>query len=66
MATWRALAKTLEVSISELLGEAPLPQDPAALAVIKAMERLPIEQKAALVAAANAMAQQLESPTQPT
>lgn len=61
MATWRALALTLEVSVSELLGEVPLSKDPAALAVVKAMERLPTEQKAALVAAANAMAQQMEA-----
>ncbi len=60
MATWRALALTLEVSVSELLGEVPLSKDPAALAVVKAMEKLPTEQKAALVAAANAMAQQME------
>lgn len=56
MSTWQALAATLGVTVGELLGEVPLSKDPAARAVLRAMEKLPPAQKAALVAAATAMA----------
>lgn len=57
MPTWRALADALEVTVSQLLGESPIGADPDIVSVTRAMERLPAPQRAALVAAANAMAE---------
>lgn len=56
MATWRALADTLGVTVSQLLGEQPLETDAHVATVLRAMERLPEAERYALAAAAAAMA----------
>lgn len=54
--SWRALAGALDLTISQLLGESPILRDPAVDAVVRAMERMPEQHRAAIVAAANALA----------
>ena len=56
VASWRALARLFDVTVSQLLGETALDSDPQVQSVIRAMERLPAAEREALVAAANAMA----------
>lgn len=57
MATWRSLSMALEVTLSQLLGETPLSPDASSTSILRAMEKLSDPERAALVAAANAMAE---------
>lgn len=50
-----ALAKVLEVTLSELLGEVPLSGNTRIKELMSIMEQLPEAERAALVAAGNAM-----------
>lgn len=56
MATWRALARELGVTVSQLLGEQPLTADDSIEHVVRAMETMPQSLRDALAAAADAMA----------
>lgn len=60
LAQWRLLAEALEVSVSHLLGEIPLTDPPELISMRRAMEKLPQQERDALVAAANAMAAAIE------
>lgn len=53
---FQAIARVLGLTLSELLGEVPLHDDPNVRSVLLAMERIPESQRGALVAAAVAMA----------
>lgn len=61
IATWQALASYFGVTVSQLLGELPLDDSDAGLRVLRAMERLPEEQREALAAAATALAKAAKS-----
>lgn len=56
MATWRKLAASLDVTVSQLLGEVPIQDDRMVAEVTKAMRQLPEDLRAALAAAATALA----------
>lgn len=56
MHTWRALARELDVTVSQLLGEQPLHQDSDIIHVLRAMETMPPNLRGALAAAADALA----------
>lgn len=56
--TLQAIANTLEVSTSTLLGETDALGDPKIAAVVHAMERMPEYRKDAVVAASSALATQ--------
>lgn len=57
---FRAIADALELTVSQLLGETPIHDDPRVDRVLRVMERLPGPGRAALVATANALADSLE------
>jgi transcriptional regulator with XRE-family HTH domain len=56
MSNWRKLAETLEVSVSELLGEVPLAGGPIGSRLLRVMEDLPEHYQTALLASAESMA----------
>jgi hypothetical protein len=56
MSNWRKLAETLEVSVSQLLGEVPLAGGPTGTRLLRVMENLPEHYRAALLASAESMA----------
>lgn len=60
---WIALANTLEVTVSQLLGEIPLDLDPKIVQVTRIMDRLEEWQREVMVMTANAMAAALPSTT---
>ena len=57
--TFAALAKTLEVTLSELLGEVPLSSTSRVREMFAVMEQLPEPEQTALLAAGKAMAETL-------
>lgn len=59
---WIALANTLEVTVSQLLGEVPIDLDPKILQVTQIMDRLEEWQREVMVMTANAMAAALPPP----